>query len=120
LIRRSITQRNKVVSGRSGVCSDFRALAANQSSPVTQWLRALARLAHPECGGSGTRARQSSNQVRKGFGLLLRVVVREILGELTAIGVHDRQLQSCIGTGMPLDQASVVILSRGWTDAAEV
>lgn len=110
------------MSGRSGVCSDFRALAANQSSLVTQWLRALARLAHPECDGSGTRARrrQSSNQVRKGFGLLLRVVVREILGELTAIDVHDRQLQSCIGTGMPLDQASVVILSRGWTDAAEV
>src|SRR5262245_41396822 len=28
------------------VSAEFRALAANQSSPVTQWLRALARLAH--------------------------------------------------------------------------
>src|ERR1044071_2445691 len=31
-------------------------MAANQSSPVTQWLRALARLAHQECGGAGVGA----------------------------------------------------------------
>ena len=30
--------------------------AANESSPVTQWLRALARLAHEECGGPGVGA----------------------------------------------------------------
>jgi len=34
----------------------FRAMAANASSPVTQWLRALARLAHGECGGPGVGA----------------------------------------------------------------
>src|SRR5215212_5983027 len=31
---------------RACVSAEFRAMAANQSSPVTQWLRALARLAH--------------------------------------------------------------------------
>src|SRR5262245_18134000 len=31
--------------------AEFRAMAANVSSPVTQWLRALARLAHGESGG---------------------------------------------------------------------
>lgn len=36
--------------------AEFRAFAANQSSPVTQWLRALARLAHAECGGPGVGA----------------------------------------------------------------
>ena len=38
---------------RACVSAEFRALASNQSSPVTQWLRALARMAHRECGGSG-------------------------------------------------------------------
>jgi dienelactone hydrolase len=36
---------------RACVSAEFRALAANQSSPVTQWLRALASLAHQQCGG---------------------------------------------------------------------
>jgi len=38
------------------VSAEFRALAANQSSPVTQWLRSLARFAHEECGGPGVGA----------------------------------------------------------------
>ena len=41
---------------RACVSAEFRAFAANQSSPVTQWLRALARLAHKECGGPGVGA----------------------------------------------------------------
>ena len=41
---------------RACVSAEFRAMAANVSSPVTQWLRALARLAHGECGGPGVGA----------------------------------------------------------------
>ena len=41
---------------RACVSAEFRALVANESSPVTQWLRALARLAHEECGGPGVGA----------------------------------------------------------------
>jgi len=41
---------------RACVSAEFRALAANESSPVTLWLRALARLAHEECGGPGVGA----------------------------------------------------------------
>ena len=41
---------------RACVSAEFRAFAANQSSPVTQWLRALAQLAHGECGGPGVGA----------------------------------------------------------------
>ena len=41
---------------RACVSAEFRALVSNQSSPVTQWLRALARLAHQECGGPGVGA----------------------------------------------------------------
>ena len=38
------------------VSREFTLLAANKSSPVTDWLRALARLAHEECGGPGVGA----------------------------------------------------------------
>ena len=41
---------------RACVSAEFRAFAANASSPVTVWLRALARLAHEECGGPGVGA----------------------------------------------------------------
>jgi dienelactone hydrolase len=41
---------------RACVSAEFRALASNQTSPVTKWLRSLARLAHAECGGPGVGA----------------------------------------------------------------
>jgi dienelactone hydrolase len=41
---------------RACVSAEFRAFAANASSPVTQWLRSLARLAHEQCGGPGVGA----------------------------------------------------------------
>ena len=44
------------VSRRACVSAEFRAFAADEASPVTQWLRALARYAHAECGGPGVGA----------------------------------------------------------------
>src|SRR5438105_13373427 len=41
---------------RACVSAEFRALAANESSPVTKWLRSLARFAHGERGGPGVGA----------------------------------------------------------------
>lgn len=41
---------------RACVSAEFRAFAANAASPVTAWLRALARTAHGECGGPGVGA----------------------------------------------------------------
>jgi dienelactone hydrolase len=41
---------------RACVSAEFRAFAANESSPVTRWLRSLARLAHGDCGGPGVGA----------------------------------------------------------------
>ena len=38
------------------VSAEFRAFSSNESSPVTVWLRSLARLAHEECGGPGVGA----------------------------------------------------------------
>ncbi|PPE72445.1 dienelactone hydrolase [Solimonas fluminis] len=40
---------------RTCISAEFRGLAAG-GSPVTRWLRALARLAHGECGGPGVGA----------------------------------------------------------------
>jgi dienelactone hydrolase len=41
---------------RACMSAEFRAFAANASSPVTAWLRSLARMAHEECGGPGVGA----------------------------------------------------------------
>lgn len=41
---------------RACVSAEFRAFANQGTSPVTLWLRALARLAHRECGGPGAGA----------------------------------------------------------------
>ncbi len=41
---------------RACVSAEFNALASGRSSPVTQWLRALARHAHQECSGAGAGA----------------------------------------------------------------
>jgi dienelactone hydrolase len=38
------------------ISAEFRAFASNASSPVTQWLRALAAHVHPLCGGKGVGA----------------------------------------------------------------
>ncbi len=47
-----------VASTMARVCisREFRLLAADQSSPIVDWLRALARHAHAECGGPGVGA----------------------------------------------------------------
>jgi dienelactone hydrolase len=44
------------VMAKACISSEFRAFAANASSPVTQWLRARAAHAHPLCGGKGVGA----------------------------------------------------------------
>ena len=41
---------------RACVSAEFRAFAADESSPVLVWLRGLARQAHGECGGPGVGA----------------------------------------------------------------
>jgi dienelactone hydrolase len=41
---------------RACISREFRAFAADRSSPVTDWLRALAAHAYPECGGRGVGA----------------------------------------------------------------
>ena len=45
-------------AGMAHVCihREFRVLAARASSPITEWLRALCREAHAECGGPGVGA----------------------------------------------------------------
>lgn len=44
------------VLARACVSREFRVLAARESSPITDWLRALCRAAHAEIGGKGVGA----------------------------------------------------------------
>ena len=41
---------------RTCVSAEFRRLATDEASPITHWLRGLARLAHADCGGPGVGA----------------------------------------------------------------
>jgi len=41
---------------RTCVSAEFRRLADGRASPITRWLRGLARIAHTECGGRGVGA----------------------------------------------------------------
>ncbi len=41
---------------RACISREFSVLAKNESSPITDWLRALCRHAHEECGGPGVGA----------------------------------------------------------------
>ena len=50
------TPRALLTIARGCISAEFRAFSANASSPVTQWLRALASQAHAESGGKGVGA----------------------------------------------------------------
>ena len=45
-----------VAMARACISREFTVLAKNESSPITDWLRALCRKAHDECGGPGVGA----------------------------------------------------------------
>jgi dienelactone hydrolase len=49
-------EEGKTIFQRACVSAEFRAFAGGGASPVTKWLRALARLAHEESGGPGVGA----------------------------------------------------------------
>ncbi len=49
-------EEGRAIFQRACVSAEFNAMKRGASSPVTQWLRALARLAHAECGGPGVGA----------------------------------------------------------------
>jgi dienelactone hydrolase len=49
-------EEGSVVLQHACMSAEFRAFAANSSSPVTRWLRSLASLAHGECAGPGVGA----------------------------------------------------------------
>lgn len=50
------TEEGTEILQRACMSAEFRAFAGRGASPVTAWLRALARLAHEECGGPGVGA----------------------------------------------------------------
>ncbi|CAM5401412.1 putative dienelactone hydrolase [Streptomyces spiroverticillatus] len=51
-----LAEARETVVQRACVSAEFRAFAGGGTSPVTAWLRGLARQAHAECGGPGVGA----------------------------------------------------------------
>ncbi|HVP29680.1 MAG TPA: dienelactone hydrolase family protein [Myxococcota bacterium] len=64
------------VMARACISREFRAFAANQSSPVIDWLRALAAHAYPSCGGLGVGAIGMCFTGNFALSLMLEPVVR--------------------------------------------
>lgn len=61
---------------RACISREFRAFASNRSSPVIDWLRALAAHAHPLCGGRGVGAIGMCFTGNFGLSLMLEPAVR--------------------------------------------
>lgn len=82
---------------RACVASEFATWATKRTSPITTWLRALAKLAHTECGGPGVGA--VGMCLTGGFALAMMVddvVVAPVLSQpslpFALSGAHKRDL----------------------------
>lgn len=74
---------------------EFRMLAANESSPVVDWLRALARQAHAECGGPGVGAVGMCLTGNFGLALMLDApVIAPVLSQPSLPGGNARALHA--------------------------
>src|SRR5260221_5443316 len=72
------------------ISREFTIFAANQSSPVTDWLKRLARQAHQECGGRGVGV--IGMCVSGGFALSVGVdpaVMAPVMGQPALPGFHS-------------------------------
>ena len=63
---------------RTCIRREFKALAAHQSSPVTDWLRSLAAVVHERCGGPGVGAVGMCFTGNFALNLMLEPAVRPI------------------------------------------
>jgi len=78
------------VMARACISREFRAFAANQSSPVIDWLRALAAHAYPLCGGRGVGAIGMCFTGNFALSLMLEPVVRAPVLSQPSLPVFQR------------------------------
>jgi dienelactone hydrolase len=78
------------VMARACVSREFRAFAANRSSPVIDWLRALAAHAYPLCGGRGVGAIGMCFTGNFALSLMLEPVVRAPVLSQPSLPVFQR------------------------------
>jgi dienelactone hydrolase len=88
-------EERQTLSRTLGLCisREFTIFAANQSSPVTDWLKRLARQAHQECGGRGVGV--IGMCVSGGFALSMAVdpaVMAPVMGQPALPAFHSAGL----------------------------
>jgi dienelactone hydrolase len=88
---------------RACVSAEFRAFASKEASPVTRWLRALARLAHQECGGVGVGAIGMCFTGNFALSMMLEPSVLAPVLCQPSLPLDDPG-----GTGLPPDELAVV------------
>jgi dienelactone hydrolase len=88
---------------RACVSAEFRAFAANESSPLTRWLRALARFAHQACGGRGVGAIGMCFTGNFALSMMLEAAVLA-----PVLSQPSLPLENPAGTGMAPDELAAV------------
>ncbi|HVH17673.1 MAG TPA: dienelactone hydrolase family protein [Myxococcota bacterium] len=78
------------VIARACISREFRAFAADASSPVIDWLRALAAHAHPLCGGRGVGAIGMCFTGNFALSLMLEPAVRAPVLSQPSLPIHQR------------------------------
>jgi dienelactone hydrolase len=75
---------------RACISREFRAFAADASSPVIDWLRALAAHAHPLCGGRGVGAIGMCFTGNFALSMMLEPAVRAPVLSQPSLPIHQR------------------------------
>ena len=78
------------VIARACISREFRAFAADASSPVIDWLRALAAHAHPQCGGRGVGAIGMCFTGNFALSMMLEPAVRAPVLSQPSLPIHQR------------------------------
>jgi dienelactone hydrolase len=100
---------------RACVSREFTMLATNKTSPVTQWLRALAAVEHARCGGNGVGA--VGMCLTGGFALAMMVdpvVVAPVLSQPSLPFPIDKKHRAAVG----ISTADLEVVKQRVTDGA--
>ncbi len=106
-----------MASTLSSVCihREFSLFASDESSPIVEWLRALARHAHGECGGSGVGAVGMCLTGNFALGMMLGApVIGAVLSQPSLpLGLTSRQREGLHASTEALDAAREKIANGG-------
>lgn len=95
--------------GKVCVSREFRVLAKREASPITEWLRALARHAHEACGGDGVGV--IGMCLTGGFGLAM-MADASVIAPVLANPSLPFALSAAQGAALGLDDSTLALVKE--------